>query len=258
MADIITLIPGGNTVFYGITKDGKLNWYQFTGNASKPLLGPITVGSGFGAYQQVLGGSDGVIYAVENDGTLLWFRHEGFASGSGIVSAPKTVGSGWGQFRQVFAAGHGILYGVKPDGTVSWYRHRDYLTGDSATPGNAAAVKGSREGARATDLSSFHSHQTSQLGANTAPQISPSQNSAHWDGPVLVASGWPEYAKLFGAGDGAVLALQRDGKLQWYRLSHGHLGGSERINGARRICENLGLGSGVGGREFSRRSVRQR
>jgi hypothetical protein len=218
MPDIVALIPGGNTVFYTVSKDGKLNWYQFTGNNSnKPFQGPVVVGTGFGAYKQVIGGSEGVIYAIQNDGTLLWFHHEGYATGAGNVGAPKTVGSGWAQFKQVFAAGHGILYGMKNDGSVNWYRHQDYLTGDSVTTGNStpAAPQAGPPQDRGANARLYGTKGSAVLHANA---MNPGAHvpTAHWDGPVQVAT-WPTYDRIMGAGDGVVLALQHDGKLQWYR-----------------------------------------
>jgi hypothetical protein len=215
MADITALIPGGGSVFYAVTKDGKLNWYEFTGSKSgKPFNGPVTVGSGFGGYKQVFGGGDGVIYAIQNDGTLVWYRHAGFATGSGSVSAPKPINAGWGQFKRVFSAGQGVIYGIQPDGTLLWYRHQDYLTGDS-NPVPAATPPAAASGTTITSDRLPASKAGRVVGGKA--RIAETIATAHFDGPTTVGSGWADFVQVLGAGDGVVLALQSDGKLQWYK-----------------------------------------
>jgi hypothetical protein len=148
------------------------------------------------------------------------------------------VGSGWAQFKQVFAAGHGILYGAKNDGSVNWYRHQDYLTGDSLTPGSStqAAAPASPPQDRGANARLYGTKGSSVLKANA---MNPGAHvpSAHWDGPVQVAT-WPAYDRIIGAGDGVVLAVQHDGKLQWYRhddyltgTSYGQSSGGSKSTG---------------------------
>jgi hypothetical protein len=206
IANIKTLIPGGDKTFYALTKDGKLNWYQFTPArqsagaqpAATTVSGPVTVASNFSAYKQVFGGSDGVIYAIQNDGTLLWFRHAGFANGGGAatMTGPKPVAPGFGQFKNVFSAGDGIIYAIADDGSLLWYRHKNFLTG-VADATNAKSGPIPKEGARKVEQTF----------------VGPSQ----LEGPINVGSGWGDFRQVIPSGDGVVLAVQTDGKLLWYR-----------------------------------------
>jgi hypothetical protein len=212
IANLQALIPGGDKTFYAITKDGKLNWYQFTPArqsagaqpAANTVTGPVTVASGFNAYKQVFGGSDGVIYAVQNDGTLLWFRHAGFANGGGAatMTGPKPVASGFGQFKNVFSAGSGIIYGVAADGSLLWYRHKNYLTG-VADAANAKSTANTKNTANAK---------------NTVIKAEQNLNApSQLEGPVTVGSGWGNFRQVIPSGAGVVLAVQSDGTLLWYR-----------------------------------------
>jgi len=195
LGDVKALIPGGGTTFYALTRDGHLNWYQFTGNSGKPFNGPVTVSSSFGSYTSVFGGGDGVIYAIQPDGTLMWFRHAGFANGAaGTFTGPKPVASGFGSYRSVFSAGDGVIYAIGGDGSLQWYRHKDYLTGASAAPSQMP-------------------HGNATPGRPVSGIAAPSS----LEGPVGVGSGWGGFRQVIPAGNGILLAVQTDGKLAWYR-----------------------------------------
>jgi hypothetical protein len=57
------------------------------------LEGPIGVGSGWGAFRQVIPSGDGVVLAVQNDGKLLWYRHADYLTGVS-TAAPAPAGAG--------------------------------------------------------------------------------------------------------------------------------------------------------------------
>lgn len=204
MTNVSMLLPGGGTTFYTLTRDGKLNWNQFNAMpGGAPFKGPVTLASGL-SFKQAFGGGDGVIYLIRSDGTLVWYRDSGFATGGSpsTLSGPKVVGSGWADFTQVFSAGQGIIYGVRADGSLMWYHHKDYLTGDSVTTtittSDTPTIGKSRLAARA-------------LGNSNSNAI------AHWDGPVQVGTGWNNFRAVIPAGNGLLLAVHNNGKLQWYR-----------------------------------------
>jgi len=203
------LLPGGSNVFYALTKDGTLNWYRFhTGDKNqKPFDGPVAVSSNLTGYTRIFGGGDGVIYAIRTDGSLVWFRHTGFMTGTGSLSEPKVINAGWGSFKNVFSAGSGVIYAIRSDGGLVWYRHRDYLTGDSkdATPPPAARGTTAHPSARNTTI------RNSVVAAANALLV------AHFDGPTDVGTGWADFKRVIPAGDGVLLALRSDGRLDWYR-----------------------------------------
>ena len=112
------------------------------------------------------------------------------------MTGPKAVASGFGQFRSVFSAGDGIIYAIAEDGSLLWYRHKNFLTGVPDVA-NAKSTPNTKPVAR-------------RFGQDFA---GPSQ----LEGPIKVGSGWGAFRQVIPAGDGAVLAVQADGKLLWYR-----------------------------------------
>jgi hypothetical protein len=217
IANLKAFIPGGDKTFYGVTADGKLNWYRFSMSSGGPkatpttVSAPVNVAQGFNAYRQVFGGSDGVIYGVRNDGTLVWYRHAGFANGGGptTMSGPKDVATGFGQYKQVFSAGSGIIYAIASDGSLFWYRHKNYLTGapdaPSAPPAKAVPTANAKSAVGAQKI---------VAGAETAHMM---QTPSQLEGPVLINSGWAGFRQVIPAGNGVILAVQGDGTLIWYR-----------------------------------------
>jgi hypothetical protein len=124
------------------------------------------------------------------------------------LSQPKVINAGWGGFKNVFSAGSGVIYAVRSDGGLVWYRHRDYLTGDSkdATPPPA--------GRNPT------AHPAASNKTTVGNSLSAAANAAlvaHFDGPTDVGTGWADFKRVIPAGDGVLLALRSDGRLDWYR-----------------------------------------
>jgi len=75
-----------------------------------------------------------------------------------------TVGTGWNVFSNLLPAGGGVVLAVRPDGALVWYKHEDYLSG-SSRPGIA------RPGGVAQPL-------------------------PHWNGPVVIGSGWNQFTQV--------------------------------------------------------------
>jgi hypothetical protein len=212
LAGTTALLPAGGAAFYALTKDGRLQWVEFTGSASgSPQNGPRPAGSGFGGYSGVLGAGDGVVYAIQSDGTLLWTRQPGFQTGSGAMPAPRPINAGWNRFKTVFSGGHGVLYGVQPDGTLVWYRHVDYLTGDSRSPASTPPPA-ARPGPTVRSTAARDA-----IGAGDRARVVENAATAHFEGPFEIAKGFGDYRRLIATGDGVILAVRADGSLSWYR-----------------------------------------
>ncbi|MFE5791008.1 FG-GAP repeat domain-containing protein [Streptomyces sp. NPDC056503] len=113
------------------TKDGQLYLYLATGSATKPLGTRISVGSGWGVYDQLVGVGDATgdgradLYGRTADGRLYFY------AGTGDTTRPfatrKDIGSGWGIYNQLLPAGQdgslwardnaGAFYLYMPKGT---------------------------------------------------------------------------------------------------------------------------------------------
>ncbi|MFD3530013.1 FG-GAP repeat domain-containing protein [Streptomyces sp. NPDC058664] len=107
------------------TPAGQLYVYIATGDVTKPLGTRILVGSGWGAYDQLVGLGDGNgdgradLYARDRAGTL-WFY-----TGTGDKNLPfatrKSIGGGWGAYNQILPAGDGDLWARDNTGTMYLY-----------------------------------------------------------------------------------------------------------------------------------------
>lgn len=123
------------TTIYGVTTDGKLNWYKHTGGetGTTAMQGATTVGlSGWQQYKSVFAGGSGIIYAITADGNLNWYKHTGAKDGTQAMQGAITIGfGGWQQYKSVFTSGNGIIYAITPEGNLNWYRHVGHQTGSS-------------------------------------------------------------------------------------------------------------------------------
>ncbi|MFJ8662244.1 FG-GAP repeat domain-containing protein [Streptomyces sp. NPDC093795] len=105
--------------------DGKLYLYLATGNLTQPLGVRKLVGSGWQAYDQIVGANDvngdglADMYARDPGGTV-WFY-----AGTGDTTNPfgtrKSVGVGWGLYNQILPAGNGNLLARDNAGTLFHY-----------------------------------------------------------------------------------------------------------------------------------------
>ncbi|MEU7073568.1 VCBS repeat-containing protein [Streptomyces narbonensis] len=91
-------------------KTGVLWLYQGTGTETKPLGTRTKIGSGWGAYHQLAGGSDltgdgrADLVATDKAGDL-WL-YKGTGSATAPFAARKKVGGGWGGYNQLTAVGN--------------------------------------------------------------------------------------------------------------------------------------------------------
>ncbi|MFJ7956103.1 FG-GAP repeat domain-containing protein [Streptomyces sp. NPDC096319] len=91
-------------------KAGVLWLYQGTGNAKAPLATRVRVGSGWGAYTRLTGGSDltgdGRSDLVATDKTGALYLYKGTGSATAPFAARKRIGTGWGAYNQLTATGN--------------------------------------------------------------------------------------------------------------------------------------------------------
>ncbi|MDV5146268.1 VCBS repeat-containing protein [Streptomyces sp. SBC-4] len=107
------------------TQDGALYLYLATGNLAKPLGTRISVGGGWGAYDQLVGLGDGNgdgkadLYARDTTGTLWWY------AGTGDKTKPfgvrKSIGGGWSIYNQILSVGGGDLVARDNTGALFYY-----------------------------------------------------------------------------------------------------------------------------------------
>jgi hypothetical protein len=202
------VISGGDGVIYTVDSSGDLHWYQdedYAGGAAdwNPGGGNV-IGTGWGAFTDVLSGGGGVIYAVDSSGNLHWYRYTGTggASGAGLWAAGSgtVIGTGWGGFTQIFAGGGGIVYAVDSGGDLWWYRYLDPTVGTASW---AAASTGS-----------------------------------------LVGTGWSQFAQLGSMGGGIIFARDAGGGLSWYRHADPLGGSNSWADGGAATAEGTGWGPG--------------
>ncbi|WP_052499125.1 FG-GAP repeat domain-containing protein [Streptomyces vietnamensis] len=115
----------------GRDENGVLWLYQGTGNGDEPLRGRVRVGSGWGIYDQLAGGSDltgdGRSDLVATDKAGVLWLYKGTGNASAPFGARKKVGGGWGVYNQLTAtgnlagAGAGDLVARDKDGVLWLY-----------------------------------------------------------------------------------------------------------------------------------------
>lgn len=107
------------------TQDGQLFLYLATGDLSRPLGGRISVGSGWGVYDQLVGAGDVTgdgkadLYARDTAGSLYFYT--GTGSTTAPFSARKLIGGGWGVYNQILPVGNGDLLARDNAGTLYFY-----------------------------------------------------------------------------------------------------------------------------------------
>ncbi|MDX2563810.1 VCBS repeat-containing protein [Streptomyces sp. TX20-6-3] len=254
------------------TQDGALYLYLGTGSATAPLGTRILVGSGWGAYDQLVGLGDGTgdgkadLYARDTAGTL-WFY-----AGTGDKNKPfgtrVSIGGGWGAYNQILRGGDGDLLGRDNAGTLFFYPANGNGTlGGRQQVGNAGDLTGITQLAGAGNIpytgkgsilattpggslyAYFHSAtgklegrvellgpgeatgltvtNLSSLNADGSADIAVQGNGdpagGLYIGEYAIGSGWGVYNSLVGAGDlsgdgkGDLLARDRSGVLYLYK-----------------------------------------
>ena len=135
-------------------------WYRHSGYADGggpgTWVGPKSVGSGWGNFNEVFSNGGGDIYAVTPNGELVYYHQIGYATGERSFLTARTLATGWQNFRQIVPAGDGVILAITEDGKLLWYRHY------------------------------FQSNGTGSLR----------RVKEHWEGPVEIGSGWQGFKKV--------------------------------------------------------------
>ncbi|MFJ7956100.1 hypothetical protein ACIQ62_07400 [Streptomyces sp. NPDC096319] len=104
---------GGTNVADLVTRDksGGLWLHQGTGLAEKPFADRVKIGTGWGIYQQLAGGSDldgdgrPDLVATDKAGGLWAYRGTG-GTAPAYTSPPRKIGTGWNIYNQLTATGN--------------------------------------------------------------------------------------------------------------------------------------------------------
>ncbi|MEU9857456.1 VCBS repeat-containing protein [Streptomyces sp. NPDC047974] len=114
--------------------NGELYFYRATGNLSAPFAAPVKAGTGWGAFDQLVGIGDndgdgkGDAVARTPDGTLYFYGSTGVSTSP--FKPKKPVGPGWNTYNQILSAddinadGHADLFARSVDGSLWAYAGR--------------------------------------------------------------------------------------------------------------------------------------
>jgi hypothetical protein len=122
--------------------------------------------------------------------------------------------------RDVYPA---YIYALTPDGTLKWYRHDGAQEGKASWQGPREVATGWNKyrfvfpgggniiyAITQDGILQWYRHKGFETGLG--PEVSDS-----WEGPNNVGRGWADVQKVFSGGDGIIYAINRDGKLLWFR-----------------------------------------
>jgi hypothetical protein len=245
------VFAAGSGILYAIAPDGTLDWYRhkdyLTGasgatNVHEPagnrptamrvekglpgpteLEGPISVGSGWADFAQIIPSGNGVVLAVQRDGTVLWYRHDDYLTGVSTAAASassatqssrtgtgqtpheaSTLESSWGNAKP--AAG-------QPMNAPQWGT-QPQARGLSGTSSAQGSLQGSlHNGVEAAAMhpgatSSMHAGATSSSTTSTQPTGIAARSNVgnatamipipHWEGPITIAgqTNWGQYPEI--------------------------------------------------------------
>jgi hypothetical protein len=215
-------------VFYGITRNGDLEWNRYTGNGEP--FDPVSstnlwdgntgnlIGRGFGHIKHLLGCGDGIVLAVHPNGNLHWFSYAGHGESdvTGTLgwrpNSGNVIGNGWQNFRHVFVAPQSgrssstgpeffKLFAVAQNGDLLWYAYNG--NGEHDPSGTLG----------------WHPNSGNQIGR-----------------------GWQNLTHIHGSGS-TVFGVHQNGNLLWYSYSGW---GEQDPTGARGWHENSGHAIGRG------------
>ncbi|MFG2053248.1 tachylectin-related carbohydrate-binding protein [Micromonospora sp. NPDC048930] len=211
-------------VFYGVTRDGNLEWNRYQGHGEPLGAMPGTqvwdghtgnlIGRGWAAMRQVIGCGDGVIMAIHPNGNLHWYSYSGNGESDVTgalgwdLNSGNVIGNGWQNFRHVFVAPRAgrttsrlQIFAVAENGDLHWYSYSG--NGEHDPSGS--------------------------LGWHP--------NSGH-----RVGNGWQSFRHIHGSGN-VFFAVHENGNLLWYSYSGQ---GEEDPSGVRGWHRNSGNPIGQG------------
>jgi hypothetical protein len=126
----------------------------------------------------------GIIYAIRPAGSLHWYKEENRSGENGPNAqsgwAPNSgsqISFGWQIFDEVMYGGDGIIYAISPAGNLHWYREENRSGGN---------------------------------GPNAQSGWVPGSGSQ-------ISFGWQIFRHVFHGGEGIIYAVDRHGRMFWYR-----------------------------------------
>jgi hypothetical protein len=241
-------------VFFGVTQEGDLHWYQYFGEGEGDVSGGTgwhensgnRIGNGWQNFLHLLGAGDGVIIGVDQNGDLRWYQYlgngeEDVSGGAGWhENSGNQIGNGWQNFVHLFvtpatATSALVIYGVRPNGDLLWYSYAG--NGEEDGFGGSGWLENSGNPIGNGWQSFIHLHGSgnvifgilpngdlrwhSYLGAGES-DVSGSSNW-HPNSGSQIGNGWQNFELYFGGfsdtnGPGHVIYLVTESRdLLWYR-----------------------------------------
>ncbi|MEV6103438.1 N,N-dimethylformamidase beta subunit family domain-containing protein [Streptomyces sp. NPDC051940] len=242
----LSLVPGGNGIFYAIQADGNLYWYRHinwtTGSpASWANSGAgRLIGSGWHHFRFVLAAADGQVFAFKPNGDLLWYRYlltnSSTGAGSWHSASGTRIGTGW-NFPRVIGGWNNVFYAEDTTGNLLWYKYTG-TNGSFSWAANSGAKIGT-QWQTYTQLFAdpngviFGTRHGSAIAWFRYLGTNGTFNWANGGNPIdtTILGGFER--QIFSNGGGAVYRIRTsttnppgpDTQLQWYRLLN-----SETIN----------------------------
>ncbi|WP_327291145.1 FG-GAP repeat domain-containing protein [Streptomyces sp. NBC_01198] len=215
---------------------GTLYLYKGTGDATRPYAAKVTVGSGWNAYNQIIGFGnepDGlaVLWARSTSGTIYAYRPDG----SGLFAPRITGGTGWQTLDLIAGMGGNPSWGKKEllgetsNGTIYWYGANN---AGGFGPREALSEDGGWEG----DFDLTFADALTNTGEPDFLDRWEGDLYNVFDGYTRISGGWSSYNLLIGPGD-----LSGDGK--------GDLLGRD-TSGNLYLFRGTGTGLGLAGRQL--------
>lgn len=212
---------------YGLQPDGLLKWYQHNGSQTGQGLsvagswtGPVTAGSGWQIFKQVIAGGYNLLYAIQPNGDLLWYYHFNAHDGKPNWHPPQKVGTGWQHFTQVFSAHPGVLYALSPDGVLRWYRHKGAMDGKEVWA-DAVVANDMNRYSKLVGVCDGIIYMMEPNGFLFRQQhLGYRDGSSNWGPRTLVGRQWNQFSQIAASCDGILYGIDPAGNLKWYK----HLG----------------------------------
>jgi hypothetical protein len=140
------VLGGGDGIILGVTRDGDLTFFRYTGGGEEDRSGTLgfegnqgtVIGNGFHTFPHIfVAPRDGettlpatTIFTVDQQGDLRWFRYTGNgehdptgASGFDGPNQGNQIGNGFTNFRHIVGVGGGAFVAVPENGDLLWFRY---------------------------------------------------------------------------------------------------------------------------------------